>query len=69
VNRDRALAYTAFAIICIVWGTTYLAIRVAVRTIPPLLMTGTRFIVAGALLLVFARLRGETIPHGRRIFR
>lgn len=69
MNRDRALAYTAFAIICIVWGTTYLAIRVAVRTIPPLLMTGTRFIVAGALLLVFARLRGETIPHGRRIFR
>ncbi len=69
MNRDRALAYTAFAIVCVVWGTTYLAIRVAVRTIPPFLMTGTRFIVAGALLLAFARLRGETLPRGGRIFR
>jgi drug/metabolite transporter (DMT)-like permease len=69
MKRDRALAYIAFAIVCIVWGTTYLAIRVAVRTIPPFLMTGTRFIVAGALLWVFARLKGETLPRGRRTFR
>ena len=38
MKRERALAYIAFAIVCIVWGTTYLAIRVAVRSIPPFLL-------------------------------
>src|SRR5207247_1636731 len=39
MSRDRALAYAAFAIVCTVWGTTYLAIRIAVETIPPMLLT------------------------------
>jgi drug/metabolite transporter (DMT)-like permease len=65
VKRDRALAYAAFAVVCIVWGTTYLAIRVAVRTIPPFLMTGTRFTIAGIVLLALARWRGEHIPRSR----
>ena len=61
MKRERALAYGAFAIVCIVWGTTYLAIRVAVRSIPPMLLTGARFVVAGLILLAIARLRGEPI--------
>jgi drug/metabolite transporter (DMT)-like permease len=67
VKRDRALAYGAFAVVCIVWGTTYLAIRVAVRSIPPMLLTGARFVVAGLILFAIARLRGEPIPRERRI--
>ena len=67
MKRDRTLAYTAFVIVCVVWGTTYLAIRVAVRTIPPFLLTGARFVIAGAILLAFAQLRGEKLPRGRRI--
>ena len=67
MKRDRVLAYIAFAIVCIVWGTTYLAIRIAVRTIPPLLLTGARFVTAGAVLFAFARFRGEAIPHGKRL--
>ena len=67
MKRDRALAYAAFAVVCIVWGTTYLAIRIAVRTIPPFLLTGIRFTIAGIVLLVLARWRGERIPRARRV--
>jgi drug/metabolite transporter (DMT)-like permease len=66
VSRDRALAYTAFAIVCTVWGTTYLAIRVAVETIPPLLLTAARFITAGVALFIVAWLRGDRPPRDRR---
>lgn len=68
MNQDRtlALAYAAFAVVCVVWGTTYLAIRVALETIPPLLMTATRFIIAGLIMLGIAWLRGESIPRDRR---
>ena len=62
MTRERGLALTAFAIVCMVWGTTYLAIRVAVETIPPLLLTAMRFIVAGLVMLGIARARGEAIP-------
>ena len=64
--RSNALAYAAFAVVCIVWGTTYLAIRIAVRTIPPLLLTGARFTIAGLLLLAVARMHGDSIPRSRR---
>jgi drug/metabolite transporter (DMT)-like permease len=52
----------AFATIYLVWGSTYLAIRYAVQTLPPLLMAGTRFSLAGALLYVWARARGAPAP-------
>jgi len=45
-----------------VWGSTYLAIKVAVETIPPLLAAGTRFLVAGMLLYGWSRLRHEAPP-------
>jgi drug/metabolite transporter (DMT)-like permease len=67
MKRDRALAYAAFLVVCLVWGTTYLAIRVAVRTIPPMLLTGARFIVAGVILLAIALLRGEPLPRARSV--
>ncbi len=52
----------AFAAVYIVWGSTYLAIRYAVATIPPFLMVGTRFMASGAMLYAWSRLRGEPKP-------
>ena len=49
-DPSRTLLFGAFGIVYVVWGSTYLAIRIAIETIPPLLMAGTRFLVAGALL-------------------
>jgi len=66
MKHERAVAYAAFAIVCIVWGTTYLGIRIALETIPPLLLTGSRFVVAGVIMLAVAKLRGETLPRDRR---
>jgi drug/metabolite transporter (DMT)-like permease len=48
--------------VCVVWGTTYLAIKVALETIPPFLIGGFRYVIAGAVLLVWLRLSGRPIP-------
>jgi drug/metabolite transporter (DMT)-like permease len=45
------------------WGGTYLGMRVAVRTIPPFLMAGTRFLTAGFAVYLYSRLRGATRPR------
>jgi drug/metabolite transporter (DMT)-like permease len=54
------LVWAALWSVYIIWGSTYLAIRVADRTLPPFLMAGTRFMVAGALMYGWAVWRGET---------
>ena len=55
-------AYLAWVAVCLLWGTTYLGIRVALETIPPLIMAGFRWAVAGSIILVALRVRGERIP-------
>src|SRR5437773_11539887 len=52
----------AWVFVCLVWGTTYLAIRIALETVPPLLMGGLRFLVAGALLITVLKVRGVRMP-------
>ncbi len=52
----------AFAAVYVIWGSTYLAIRVAIDTIPPFLMAATRFLVAGLVLVGWARYRGAPLP-------
>ncbi|MET0393672.1 MAG: EamA family transporter [Chitinophagaceae bacterium] len=59
---SQLLIVSAFAAIYIIWGSTYIAIAIAIRDIPPLLMAGIRFIAAGILLYAFARIRGEATP-------
>src|ERR1051325_7028374 len=49
----------AFAAVYTLWGSTYLAIRLAIETLPPFLMTGTRFTLAGVILFTWAVLNGE----------
>ena len=55
----------AFAIIYFVWGSTFLAIRVGVREVPPLLLAALRFLAAGLILYGWTMLRGERSPRGR----
>jgi len=62
-TRKRTLhVVLAFAAIYLIWGTTYLAIRLAVETIPAFLMAGVRFLVAGGLSFAFLRARGVPSP-------
>jgi drug/metabolite transporter (DMT)-like permease len=68
-KKPLALVASALAIVYVVWGSTYLAIALAIRTLPPFLMGSARFLVAGALLYAWAR-RGRgyerpTLRHWR----
>ena len=58
MRETKLRVLVAFALVYVIWGSTYLAIKVAVETMPPLLMAGTRFIVAGATLWLI-------VPGGR----
>lgn len=59
---SRALVLAAFAAVYVLWGSTYLAIRFTIETIPPFLMAGVRFATAGAILYAWARWRGVARP-------
>lgn len=54
--------WAAMIAVYIVWGSTYLAIRFAIETMPPFLMASARFLAAGAILYTFRRMRGDTPP-------
>lgn len=66
MKHEKAWAYAAFATVCTVWGTTYLAIRIALETLPPLLLTGARFVVSGLIMLAIAKFRGDAFPRDKR---
>jgi drug/metabolite transporter (DMT)-like permease len=59
---SRSRVIVAFVAVYIVWGSTYLAIRYAVATIPPFIMVGMRFFVSGIVLYAWSRWRGEPKP-------
>jgi drug/metabolite transporter (DMT)-like permease len=56
----------AFAIVYIVWGSTYLAIRIGVHEAPPILFAGLRFLIAAPLMIAYAWWRGARLPTARR---
>lgn len=64
-RRERVLAYGSWLAVCFFWGTTYLAIRVGLETLPPTLFGGLRFLLAGTALFAFVIWRGERLPRGR----
>jgi drug/metabolite transporter (DMT)-like permease len=63
--RSYGLLLAAFAAVYILWGSTYLAIALAVRSIPPFLMIGLRSVAAGAILLGLAQVRNPGLPRAR----
>jgi drug/metabolite transporter (DMT)-like permease len=64
---SRVKLVAAFLAVYVIWGSTYLAIRVAIESIPPFLMAGARFLIAGSLLVAWARWRGNQMPTLREL--
>ncbi len=63
---EKPLTLLAFAIIYFVWGSTFLAIRIGVHEVPPLLFASMRFMAAGLVLYGWMILKGERSPGGRQ---
>jgi drug/metabolite transporter (DMT)-like permease len=63
MSGNRLKLVLAFLAVYIIWGSTYLAIRFAIETLPPFLMAGVRFLVAGSVLYWWARRRGAPAPQ------
>jgi len=61
-SRTRRRAWIALVVVCVVWGTTYLAIKVALETIPPFLMGGLRYVTAGVILAAILAVRRRPLP-------
>ncbi len=61
----RRRAWLAWGAVCLIWGTTYLAIKIALETIPPFLMGGLRYTTGGAALAIVLALRGHRLPGPR----
>jgi drug/metabolite transporter (DMT)-like permease len=62
---SRRRAYVAWVLVCVLWGTTYLAIRISLETIPPLLMAGLRWVTAGSALVIILKTGGQKLPSRR----
>jgi drug/metabolite transporter (DMT)-like permease len=60
--REKLLVASALFAVYVIWGSTYYAMRVVLGVLPPFLMAGTRFLLAGGVLLLIQRLRGESLP-------
>jgi drug/metabolite transporter (DMT)-like permease len=70
MKRELLIAYIALAAVCIIWGTTYLALRIAVLHFPPFLFTAIRQITAGVLLVGFLMAFTKTaLPTKTQIFK
>src|SRR5271154_268276 len=65
-HRPTWKTLLAFAIIYFVWGSTYLAVRVGVREVPPFLLAAIRFLIAGLILYIWTRARGERSASPRQ---
>ena len=63
--HERRLAWFAWLAVCLIWGTTYLGIRVSLETMPPMIMAGLRWTLAGGLLAAYMATRGERLPRPR----
>jgi drug/metabolite transporter (DMT)-like permease len=68
-SPSRLALTTAFAIVYIIWGSTYLAILFAIETMPPFLMAAVRFLIAGSLLYAWSRFVNAAAPPSRAQWR
>ncbi len=65
MQKENLKAYAAWIAICIIWGTTYLAIRIGVGHLPPMLFAGLRWLIAGSTLLVYFKIKKQKLPRGK----
>jgi drug/metabolite transporter (DMT)-like permease len=68
-HRFESVDYLVYAVLCLIWGTTWMAIRVLVRDVPPLWAAGVRFVLAALLLTAVLALRRTTLIRGARQWR
>jgi drug/metabolite transporter (DMT)-like permease len=61
-RRSRRLAWAAWVVVCVVWGTTYVGIKVSLETLPPFVMSGTRHVLAGLVTAGVLAARGRALP-------
>src|SRR5678809_297221 len=64
-NKKNLKAILALVAVCILWGTTYLALRVGVTQFPAFLFSAIRFSMAGPILIVIMLILGKKIPSGK----
>ncbi|WP_407312676.1 EamA family transporter [Desulfosporosinus sp. SB140] len=62
-NREEVKVIAAYIAVCILWGSTYLAIRIGVSAFPPELFAGLRFLLAGLLMLTYAYFKNQRFPE------
>jgi drug/metabolite transporter (DMT)-like permease len=65
-EKMKTRIWIALLALYIVWGSTYLAIRIAVETIPPFFHASLRFLISGVILLVWRKLAGDSLPTRRQ---
>ena len=65
--KEDLKAFLAWINVCVIWGTTYLVIRIGVQHLPPMLFAGIRWIIAGSIFIVFMKWKGETLPKANEI--
>lgn len=68
-SKRHLLPYAALIAVCFFWGTTYLGIRMALESFPPLLLVALRFLISGSILLAWARWKGWAMPDGFEMLR
>lgn len=61
--NERWRVVLAYFLVCSIWGSTWLAIKIGLETVPPMLSSGLRFVVAGSVLYPMIKFRGVTIPQ------
>jgi drug/metabolite transporter (DMT)-like permease len=69
MERERFRIWAAFVVVCTVWGSTWMAIKIGLETIPPFFGAGIRFVIAAVLLFLIVRLRGIHLPFDRNAWR
>ena len=67
VSVNRKIA--GFSTLCLIWGTTWLAIKIGLEGIPPFLGVGLRFLIAGTLLLVIGIVRNRKLIYSKELLR
>ena len=67
-NHPQFSAYVALACVCLLWGTTYLGIRIAVEQLAPATLMCVRYTLSGVLILIASRIKGARLPRGRELW-
>ena len=64
----NAFLVILFIIVCLAWATTSLSVKIIVETIPPLMSSGLRFVIASPMFLILAWVRGEPVLFPKKLF-